>query len=233
MLYPDIAEATSLQIALQREFNHLGHQLTALPARDAPGWRFVGARVEDAHRHTSVVMGILERVFTMEFWAARVHMASGNTADLRAVAGAIRIWQSGSPVRTLNSEWPFVHFSPLAEAHERGEAAEFTWQQYLDNPKNAPQLLRLNSFIATAIREPRLRALFPFTSMDTLGFSQTPGYPHSGGCPWVTPLDDGRYLITTSDGHELGTADAAGSVAHVLAALDAQPTITPVQNRQT
>lgn len=88
-----------------------------------------------------------------------------------------------------------MHFSQLAEAHERGEAAEFTWQQYLNNPKNAPQLLRLNSFVATAIRKPRLRALFPFTSMDTLGFSRTPGYPHSGGCPWVTPLDDGRYLI--------------------------------------
>lgn len=71
-----------------RRLSPRGHQSTVLTI------------TQDAHRHTSVVMGTRERVFTMEFWAARVHMASGNTADLRAAAGAIRAWQSGSPVRT-------------------------------------------------------------------------------------------------------------------------------------
>lgn len=60
----------------------------------------------------------------------------------------------------------------------------------------------------------------PFTSRWTLGFSRTVGYPCSGDCPWVEPLDGDRYLVTAADRRrELGTADAARSVALVLARL--------------
>jgi Family of unknown function (DUF6193) len=220
MFYPDVAAAGSLRNALQAELVHAGQALEAIPER-SPGWRYVGARVEDEQRQTSVLMGIQERVFLMEFWDQGVRMAWGNTDDLRAVTGAIVTWHAGSRVRDLGSAWPFVKFGPFAEAHERGEAAEHEWQQYYENTGQAPQLSRLHSFIAAAIHEPRLRALLPFTSMGTLGFSRTVGYPYSDDCPWVTPTDDDCYVVQTHDGRELGTADAAGSVALVLAALDA------------
>lgn len=217
VLYPDIASAGSLRNALHAEFDRASHLLSVLP-EPAPGWRYVGARVEDTRRRTSVVMGIDERVFIMEFWTTGVCMARGSTADLPAVAGAAHTWQSGSAVRELSAAWPFVSFSPLAEAHERGEAAEYTWRRHHDDPQQAPHL---HSFIAMAIHEPRLRALFPFTSMGTLGFSRTAGYPHSDDCPWIRPLGDDRYLVTGPDGRVLGTADAAGSVALALSALPA------------
>ena len=65
-------------------------------------------------------------------------MASGHIADMPAVAGATHVWQSGSRVRELNAAWPFVRYTALAEAHERGEAVEFTWQRFHENPRQAP-----------------------------------------------------------------------------------------------
>jgi hypothetical protein len=223
VLYPDIARLGSLQDALQAELDQASHRLTVLPER-APGWRDVGARVEDLNRSTSIVMGIQERAFIMEFWSAGVCMARGTTQDLPAAAGATHLWQSGARVRELNVAWPFVRFGGLAEAHERGEAAEYTWQHYHQNPRQAPHMVRLHAFIALAIHEPRLRELLPFTSRGTLGFSKTPGYPYSGGYPWVTPVGVDRYLVTGPDGGELGTADAAGGLALVLAALPSTET---------
>jgi hypothetical protein len=90
-------------------------------------------------------------------------MARGNTDDLHAVAGAMRAWQSRARVRELGSEWPFVTFSPLAEAHERGEAAEYTWRRYHENARGAPQLLRLRSFITFACAP---SSPWPFASRD-------------------------------------------------------------------
>jgi hypothetical protein len=219
LLYPDIAAAGSLQNALQAELDHSGPGVEVL-SEPSPGWRYLAARVDDGQRHTTVVMGIQERVFVMQFWAEGVCMADGSTDTVAAVAGAVRTWQSGALVRQLNAAWPFVSFGGLAEAHERGEAAEYKWQQYYEDSRQAPQLAGLHSFIAVAIHEPRLRSLLPFTSHGVLGFSRTVGYPFSGDCPWVVPLDDDRYLVKASDGRELGVADPAGSVALVLAALD-------------
>ena len=217
-LYPDVAAAGSLQHALQAELDQADPRLIALPER-APGWRYVGARIEDACRNTNIVMGALERVFTMEFWAGGVCMARGNTPDLPAVAGATYVWHSGARVRELNTVWPFVRFHALAEAHERGEAAEYTWQHYYHNPRQAPHLTRLHTFIALAIHEPQLRALLPFTSMGTLGFSRTPGYTRGNDYPRVHPVGEDAYRVKGPDGRELGTTDAAGSLALVLAAL--------------
>lgn len=218
VLYPDIAAAGSLHHALQTAFDQAGHRLTALPERP-PGWRYVGARVEDVQRTSSVIMGIQKRVFIAEFWSTRVCMARGSTDDLVAIAGALHLWHSGVRVRELNTAWPFVHFDGLAEAHERGEAAEYTWQEYHDNPRDAAHLARLHAFIALAIQEPRLRALLPFTSMGTLGFAQTPTGPNRETYPRVTPADENSYQVTGASGRDLGTADAAGALALVLAAL--------------
>ncbi|MEO3746302.1 DUF6193 family natural product biosynthesis protein [Plantactinospora sp. B5E13] len=180
----------------------------------------MGARVEDNQWCTNVLMARLERSFSVNFWARGVLMARGSTGDLSEVAGAAATWRSGVRVRDLGAAWAYVRFGPLAEAHERGEAAEFTWRRYAENAHQAPQLTRLASFVNLAIQEPRMRALMPFTSHWRLGFSRTVGYPYSGDCPWVIPLDDGRYQVRAADGREWGIGDATASLNLVLAALD-------------
>ncbi|GAA0902746.1 hypothetical protein Vau01_124010 [Virgisporangium aurantiacum] len=170
-------------------------------------------------------MGAQERVFCLQFWARGVHMAHGNTDDLAAVAAAMHAWQSGMAVGPLTSAWPFLSTSGFAMAYERseGEAIDYRWRQYHANSSGAVQLTRLHPFISHAFGEPRLRALLPYTSHWTLHFSWTVSPPYSDDCPVVVPLSDGRFLVTTADGRELGMADPAGGVALVLTALGEVP----------
>lgn len=218
-LYPDIAHASSLRLAVQFEFDRAGYGLDVL-LPSAPGWRDVGAVVRNDDRSVNVDMGSQKRVFIMQFWAQGLQLASGKTSELAAVAEPIHIWLSGARVRDLNAACPFVNFSPWSEACERGEGIEYTWQQYLANEGQAPQLTALHSFLAAAMSQPRLRALCPFTSMGTLGFRPTVHYTHSVG-PWVRPLGDDRYLVRGPGRHEVGVGDAAHSVELALTVLDA------------
>ena len=91
-------------------------------------------------------------------------------------------------------------------------------------PGRIPPSIRTSREPATCAApcKPKLHALLPVTSHEVLGFSSTVGYPHSGDHPWVEPLAVNRYLVRAANGHKLGTADAAGSLALVLAALDGQ-----------
>ncbi|MFE3099225.1 DUF6193 family natural product biosynthesis protein [Nocardia tengchongensis] len=218
-LYPDIAAASSLQMALQGEFDRTGHSLEVLRSQ-SPGWRDVGAVVSVKDRSIDVVMGSQERVFTVQFWAHEVYVAHGGTSQLAAVAESIRLWLSGTQLERLNAACPFVEFDPWSEAYERGEGIEFRWQDYLTNPHQERQLTALHSFIAAAIHQPRLRALYPFTSMGTLGFRPTVHYTYSEG-PRVRPIGDDRYLVLGPEQQEVGIADAAGSVELALTVLDA------------
>jgi len=224
-LYPDVAQAGDLRSALQSEFDAAGLASRAQHV-PSPGWRYLAAELSSAERHVDAVMGTRERAFGLQFWQRDVLMAHGNTDELPAAAGAMHAWKSGIPVRHLISAWPFLSSNGFAEAYERSdaEAVDYKWRQYHANNPEAPQLTRLHPFITQAFREPRLRALLPYTSHQTLHFSRTVGYPYSNDCPLVVPLDDGRYLVKSADGRDLGTADAVGSVALVLTALGEEPT---------
>lgn len=214
-LYPDVAPAGDLRSALQARCDAPVHHVPS------PGWRHVGAEVRNGERKADVVMGNTERVFTVQFWLRGVRMASGATDDLSAVAGALDGWHDGLRVGPLVEAWPFVSTHGFAEAFERGdaEAIEHRWQSIYRNTSNASQLTRVHPFITLAFQQPRLRELLPYTSHWNLHFSRTVTYPYSPEFPTVVPLDDGRYRVVGADRRELGTADAAGAVALVVAAL--------------
>lgn len=211
-LYPDLARAGSLQAAVQDDFDRSGRRLNALPA---PGWRYVGARIENDQRHTSILIGIQERVFLIEFWAQGVMMAQGKTVELHEATEAAYVWHTGSSLCDLRAAWPFVHFGPLAEAHERGDAPQAKWQILRD----APRLPELHPLIDAAMAEPRLRDLFPYTSHDTLHLSRCTGYPYTTDLPYVKPLGGGRLQVIEPTGLHHTAAGAADAVAILLAAL--------------
>ncbi|MEU6076253.1 DUF6193 family natural product biosynthesis protein [Micromonospora sp. NPDC047074] len=219
-LYPDIVQAGSLRAVLQAQFDAAGLAVRAQHL-SSPGWRHTAAEVRSAERNADVVMGLRERAFCLQFWTRGVVMARGTTDELSAVTGSMHGWQSGMRVGELTSAWPFLSANGFAEAFERGdaEAIDHRWRRYHDNSPPASHLTRLHPFIALAFHQPRLRALLPYTSHWTLRFSRTVGHPYSRELPSVHPLADGRYRVITTDGHELGTADAAGCVALVLTAL--------------
>ena len=213
-LYPDLAHAGSLQAAVQDDLSRSGHHLNAL-VEPAPGWPYVGARIENDHRHTSILIGIQERVFLIEFWAQGVMMAQGSTVDLHEATEAAYGWHTGSSLRELRAAWPFVNFGTLAEAHERGDAPQVKWQILHDSP----HLPELHPLVDAAMAQPRLRALFPYTSLATLHLSRCTGYPYTTDLPYVQPLSDGRFQVVEPAGLHHTAVGAAEAVALLLAAL--------------
>ncbi|BCJ75989.1 hypothetical protein CS0771_55330 [Catellatospora sp. IY07-71] len=156
----------------------------------------------------------------MSVQARQRMLAQGFAPDLAAVADTVARWQGGARATELAAVWPYLGSVRLAEARERGDAVEVAWLSLYENHTGDAVRARLHAFVALAFYEPRLRRLRPFTSHWMLVFSRSPTFPWSRDCPSVDPLEPGRYRVRTAEGRELGVADAAGSLALVLAALD-------------
>ncbi|WP_127502797.1 DUF6193 family natural product biosynthesis protein [Actinoplanes solisilvae] len=166
-----------------------------------------------------------DRAFGLDFWTPGFQMARGLTADLHEAAAAISVFLKGARLRQLQEAWPFVSFSPYAEAFERGEAEAiaFQWVRLLDPPPRARHLHGLRDFLIAASTEPRLRELYVFTSHYDLGFRRSVPFGQSPVLAWVRPVGEGRYRIAGADRRHLetaGPAPAQESVALVLAAMD-------------
>jgi hypothetical protein len=104
-----------------------------------------------------------------------------------------------------------------SEADERGEAVEAKWRMLLQESATEARL------VEAAYAEPKLRQLFPFTSLRALLFSQCTDYPYTWDIPLIEPRGDGRYLVMAADRvTSLGETDgAAEAVALVVAHLPA------------
>jgi len=188
--YPDIAAAGDLATALRSRLAGYGTRSVS--------WS--GAEVHAGDRFASVVMAEHERAFLVQMWMRGVQMARGETPDLDDVAGAVRLFLAGAPVRRLASAWPFTRFDGFAEAYEQSEhaAINYRWRQYLDiSSTTSLSLLDLHAFLLVASGEPRLRALFPFVSHLDLGFRRSVSGSPDDALAWIRPHGDGRYLVTT------------------------------------
>ncbi len=189
-LYPELGQASTLQIALQKAVHQAGYHLDVLPER-AAGWKRSGARMDSDSRTTTAHLGIQERCFVMSFWERGVDMAAGTTTSLTEAATAVGVWQSGANLEDLRSACPFVHYGPLSEAHERGTAVENMWATYRQTAASHVD----HDLIEAAYAQPQLRALYPFHSHRSLNFSRCTGFPYTHDVPVVTPTD-GTYRVT-------------------------------------
>jgi Family of unknown function (DUF6193) len=133
-----------------------------------------------------------------------------------------------APLRTMASR--FTWFEPHSNgvAHERG-ASEFVshawselerWVTCIDLPKPLPVILNLGPIVREAAKRPELRQLRPDTSLFTLGFSRTTGYPFPRDCPHAEPIGNDLYRVTSADGSILfDGVDAVQAVDALVAAL--------------
>ncbi len=189
-LYPEIGQAGSLRNAMQSAFDAAGAELTA-SLTDAPGWWDCAARVGDATRHANLHLAAEERCVLLDFWDRGVLMATGVTTDLSAAAGAIALWQAGSRLRELRAAWPFVRYGDLAEAYESGDPVEAKWQRCLRTAVPPVD----SGLVEAAGAEPKLRALFPFTSHASLHLSRHTRSPFTNDLPVVRCCADGAYEV--------------------------------------
>ncbi|MFD8685798.1 DUF6193 family natural product biosynthesis protein [Streptomyces sp. NPDC059651] len=215
--YPDVVRSGSLRDALQGESDRGGHGLT-VELTPSPGWRHSAATVAAEGRSAMAHMALEVRSFSVDCWSGGIHMATGSTDDLSAVAGAMSTWLRASRVRDLVTEWPLMRTWELAEAHERGEAVPTRWRQ-LREATGRPQDSALHQLVEAAFAQPALRALSPGRSTYWLTFSRRAAPPICHDLPRVRPLRSGGYLIACADGRQQETNEAAEAVALIVAAL--------------
>lgn len=151
--------------------------------------------LRDVTRACGVNLGSQERVFLIAGWGQGVNLTAGSTDDLTKVAQAAAAWHEGVSLAAPASVAPFLEVSSLAAVHERGPkyAVAEKWRRYLE-----PDPYEDLDMIRAAHAQPRLRALFPFTSHGSLLFSRCTGFPFSRDISIIHPL--GRRLRVSRRG---------------------------------
>lgn len=216
-LYPDLIEQGGLVNALQATLLKIGSSL-CVSGLD-PSLQFVVyARVGLRGRFSQIYLGAKIRMFSFDFWNRGVCLAHGATPDIQDMAAAIDRWVvSGCSTGELARDFCFVQAEAYAATYERGEEVELRWQNYLKSLGEC--FPELTAFVTAAAAEPKLRQLFPFTSLNRFCFSRCTGYPFTRDTPHVVPLGDEQYEVVGPSGKSLGRGSAADAVALAVAAL--------------
>lgn len=202
-LYPDVVEAGGLALALQSALRSIESELsvTDLPKE----YRFVAyARVQRGVRSSQVYIAAETRLFFNDFWRDGVNFANGSTSDLFQIARAIHCWVAEECTVSAIKAFSFVTLTEIAESFDRQTEVEDRWMHYLKNI-GFPEL---EPIVAEAATRPRLRQLFPYTSLNRLCFSRCTGYPYTRDTPHIEPVELGRYKVRDARGKLIGTGDA-------------------------
>ncbi|SHM90642.1 hypothetical protein SAMN05216499_11654 [Actinacidiphila paucisporea] len=194
MLYPDLAAAGSLAVALAQCAADNGLNVGEIrTSRDGSSLTYAGVQSRNPRLDGfSVNLGSKQRVFLVAAWGQGVNLTNGSTRELTDLAVAAAAWREGVSLAELQSAAPFLEVGALALAHERGpeHAVAEKWCRYLE-----PDRYEDLELIRAAYDEPRLRALFPFTSHGSLLFSRCTGWPFSRDVSAIYPLGGGRYAV--------------------------------------
>lgn len=180
-LYPEL-ESEELGVLVMRLVGEAGYSLDGVSAGH-------GLRVGDRAAQTS--RAAFERLFMFDLWSKGVSYATGKTADPRAMADAIGAFVIGrATVDEMERRFPFIELRSDARAHEAGRLVDECWRRRLERNDDVAQLL--GPLLRSCANRPRLRALFPFTSHETLLFSRTTGYPYDAMLTCARPVFDPR-----------------------------------------
>ena len=130
--------------------------------------------------------------------------------------------------------WFEAHAAGMTHERDAQELVSQAWSELerwvtsIDLPEPLPVILNLGLIVREAAKRPELRQLRPFTSLFTLCFSRTTGYPFTRDCPHAEPTGKDLYRVTSADGSVLlDGADAVQAVDALVAALppNCRPTI--------
>jgi len=219
-LYPDIVAAGGLSNALAQAFVELKS-----PLQPAPWVNFIShARTEAGSRFCQMFIAAQERLFLFDCWSRGVSYGRGSTSSLHDAAHAIHVWIIEQPnLAQMQSRFSFFVAEEKGAAHEAGYAVEFQWEKLRERwarsaAKN-PDALSPLPLIEAAMQQPELRQLFPFTSLHTLHFSRTTGYPFTSDCPYAAPIGNGRYRVYRKGDEEMGQVLGEGGAHEAIAIL--------------
>lgn len=223
-LYPDVVAAGSLSTALAQALAHLGSPLQPESLINF----LVFARVERGSRFCQMYIAAHERLFIFDFWSKGVGYGNGSTSNLHDAAQAIHFWIIEQPdLARMQDRFNFFTADAQGLAHEAGEAVEYQWERlkksWARSAESHPDALSPLPLIEAAMQQPELRQLFPFTSLYSLHFSRTTGYPFTNDCPYAIPIANGRFrafhAARSGDGEVIGEGDVYETTTMLVANL--------------
>ena len=218
-LYPEVSSAGSLATALNRALLEIGSPLDASATVNF----LVFAQVGGESRFCQMYIAARERLFLVDFWTMGVGYGKSLGSDLNEAAQAIHFWIIEAPdIAAMQSRFSFFVPSEQAPAHEAGNAVEHQWDGLLTRwatPENVAFAFSPLRLIQTASQHAELRQLFPFTSMSSLHFSRTTGYPFTSDCPFATPIGDDRFRAYSSSGDLIGEGNVDEVIGMLIANL--------------
>lgn len=209
-LYPEIDAAGSLGNALNQAFEKMGSTLRVSVGEKMSVYY---ARIEHGPKFSQVYVAEAEKCFLPDFWRDGVMLGQGKTDHIDLLAECLNFWlSSNGNTRDLAEKFSFVKPSPKAVAFDEGNEVAYTWNRILHDPSDNA----LKGFVALAIQDKTLSALFPFTSLNTLCFSRCTGYPYTNDTPTVCPVAIDQYLVQDHNGAIIGTGTASEALKMVL-----------------
>lgn len=177
-LYEDLVAAGGLEAVLLAARS--GAEITTAGARGAFGG--VKATVGKGDRAVHVTPAVGERLFHVRYQVRETYLGRVTTEDLREVVGPAAAWLGGATARELVAAWPVADLVAVTDAYESGDRIELAWQKFRASGRHG-----LPEFVEAALREPRLRRMFPFTSLWWMSFRPTADEYRVPG-PWVRPV---------------------------------------------
>lgn len=160
--------------------------------------------------------------FSGQFWEQGVSLARMGGTTMTTAARTFESWLSGVPVRQFVA-LDAVEPSDACVAYEQGADAYVAraWRvlqdDWADGREGLPRAV--HTLIAICKQHNRLARLMPFTSMTTLCFSRSTGFPFSvTDCPSIEVRAGPKFLVTcrglaTTLTTPEGAADAAARAA--------------------
>jgi hypothetical protein len=209
VLYRDVVDAGGLEAVLREACPGGDIELEAFPG-------CLTATVNKGDRAVHVRLSRRRRRFSIRYDLRRSGLGYVATTELAEVTGSTAAWLCGATARELAAAWPFADFVDVADAYESGDRIELRWQLYRAREKDG-----LGEFVEAAMREPRLRRTYPFTSHWWMSFRVAPDEYRLAG-PWVRAVGGGRLSVTEArkPEHDDVDYDAAEAVRVCLAELD-------------
>ncbi|WP_405971902.1 hypothetical protein OG496_20430 [Streptomyces sp. NBC_00988] len=151
MSFPDALSGAELAVVLNAQLGaEYPHRFTTSPQRPARG----PVSLTDDRSRAGVLTG--NDAYVLTFVRDNWGWAHGATQDRHQLAEAARAWLAGTGLEEMAARWPFVEFSELQLAYERGDALETQWRIIR---RDATEYYR--DVVELAAENPTVRRFFP------------------------------------------------------------------------
>lgn len=216
-MYYKIAKVSDINEALNIEFAKINSPLkVAIDDESHPPFSY--ARIENKKRFSQVYVAAEEKIYLPDFWKEGVCLANGSISDITQLAEVIDFWLSNDvTAKQLSEKFSFVKLADKAIAFDEGVEIEYTWNFIL----NDSSTVELKDFVSLAVKDEILKWLFPFTSLNSLCFSRSTGYPYTNDIPIVIPVTKDIFEVRLHNNKLLGRGTAAEALIVVKQNLPA------------